>query len=50
VTEPGTTIECFRAADAEFEEAQKRRKTALEDLLRVQEVEAAKTRERLYGL
>lgn len=48
--EPVAALERLRAADAEFEEVQRRRKAALEDLLKVQEAEAAKTRERLYGL
>ncbi|KAG7566854.1 hypothetical protein FFLO_01355 [Filobasidium floriforme] len=45
--EPVATLERL---DAELEDVQRRRKAALEDLLRVQEAEAAKTRERLNGL
>ena len=46
-TDPVTALERL---DAEFEEVQRRRKAALEDLLRVQEAELAKTLEVEYGM
>jgi hypothetical protein len=43
-----TALECFRQADADFEEAQRRRKAAMGELLRAQEAELAKTQERFF--
>jgi hypothetical protein len=38
-----TALERLRQADADFQEAQQRRKAAMEELLRAQEAELAKT-------
>lgn len=38
-----TALEHLRQADADFEEAQRRRKAVMEDFLRAQEAELAKT-------
>jgi hypothetical protein len=48
-TNRATALECLRQADAEFEEAQRRRKAALEELFRVQEAEVAETQERFFA-
>lgn len=44
-----TALERLRQADADFKKAQRRRKAAMEELLRAQEAELAKTRERFFA-
>jgi hypothetical protein len=44
-----TALKRLRRADADFDEVQQRRKAAMEELLRAQEAELAKTEERFFA-